>query len=557
MQHPLPALSEQDAAKITRLLADERAELDAQAARSAPDQPARAHHPAPSMPHAFLPAHRRAVAAVPRRPPGAPPWKGPEAEPSWHVLGTMVGLRPHGEGRGLGLMSVTDRPPGGSAALTGTKPDASGAGLVPPDPAPADVESADAEPSTETAQTADAAQPAGAAPSAEDASSAEAIETPPAPLDPAIVSVRETFAIVQTAGDAAAAYFYGWLFAGHSELRTLFPVAMNEQRDRLFRSFRRIVGSLSSPEELAAYLGQLGRDHRKYSVQPDMYEAVGDALMATLRSYAGPALTPAAEEAWAQAYQAASSLMIAAADEHSLTAPPFWAAEVVTNEQRRPGISILTVVSDLPLPYEPGQHITVQTPRWPKVWRPYSVACRPREDGLMIFHVKAVPGGWVSNALVSHAEPGDELVLGPALGTMTLRQAGGRDLLCVAGGTGLSPIKAIIEQAIRESAACPRQIHLFYGARTRDELYDLPDLWHMADAYQGFQLTPVTSDDPAFDGMQGNVGRVAARYMPHRECEAYVAGPPGMVRETVSVLAKSGLPRERIHYDDALLADGE
>jgi NAD(P)H-flavin reductase len=53
-----------------------------------------------------------------------------------------------------------------------------------------------------------------------------------------------------------------------------------------------------------------------------------------------------------------------------------------------------------------------------------------------------------------------------------------------------------------------------------------------------------------------NVGRVAARYMPHRECEAYVAGPPAMVSETVRVLTKSGLPRERIHYDAALLADG-
>ena len=508
IQHPLPDLSEPDAAKITRLLADERAELEAQSARSAADQPARASRLPSSMPHAFLPAHRETAAEVPRGS-GAPPWKGPAAEPSWHVIGTMVGLRPDGEGGALGLMSLT--------AQTASEPDASEAG----------------------------------------APSAEAVEAPAGPPDPAIAAVRETFAIVGAAADEAAAYFYGWLFAGHPELRELFPVAMNEQRDRLFRALGRIVGSLTTPEEMAAYLAHLGRDHRKYSVRPEMYPAVGDALVATLRAYAGPAFTPAAEQAWAHAYQAASSLMIAAADQHSLAAPPFWAAEVVSNEQRGPGISILTVASDLPLPYEPGQHITVQTPRWPKVWRPYSVACRPREDGLMTFHVKAVPGGWVSNALVYHAEPGDELVLGPALGTMTLRPAGGRDLLCVAGGTGLSPIKAIIEQAIRESTACPRQIHLFYGARNRDELYDLADLWHMADAYQGLQLTPVTSDDPAFDGMQGNVGRVAARYMPHRECEAYVAGPPAMVRETVRVLGKSGLPRERIHYDDALLADGE
>ena len=67
----------------------------------------------------------------------------------------------------------------------------------------------------------------------------------------------------------------------------------------------------------------------------------------------------------------------------------------------------------------------------------------------------------------------------------------------------------------------------------------------------------MTSDDPAFDGMQGNVGRVAARYLPHRECEAYVAGPPAMVRETMHVLTRVGLPHGRIHYDDALLADGE
>jgi NAD(P)H-flavin reductase len=135
-----------------------------------------------------------------------------------------------------------------------------------------------------------------------------------------------------------------------------------------------------------------------------------------------------------------------------------------------------------------------------------------------------------------------------------LDRAGERDLLCVAGGTGLAPVKAIIEQAIRESTACPRQIFLFYGARTRDELHDLPDLYRLTDAYPRFQLTPVTSDDPAFDGMQGNVGRVAARYLPHRECVAYVAGPAAMVRETIGVLTRAGIPPERIHYDDALLA---
>ena len=67
----------------------------------------------------------------------------------------------------------------------------------------------------------------------------------------------------------------------------------------------------------------------------------------------------------------------------------------------------------------------------------------------------------------------------------------------------------------------------------------------------------MTSDDRAFDGMQGNVGRVAARYLPHREGEAYLAGPPAMVRESLRALTQAGLPRTRIHYDDALLAGPE
>jgi NAD(P)H-flavin reductase/hemoglobin-like flavoprotein len=380
----------------------------------------------------------------------------------------------------------------------------------------------------------------------------EAVDVLP---DAAIVSIRDTFRIVLAAGDEPASYFYGRLFASHPRLRAMFPPAMDEQRDRLLRALARIVDGLSSPEDLAEYLTQLGRDHRKYSVEPAMYDMVGEVLIATLRTFAGPAFTPGAEDAWRQAYQAASALMIRAAQDDSALAPAYWTAEVVANEQRGPGLAILTVAPDQPLPYLAGQHVTVQTPRWPRVWRPYSVANCPREDGLMTFHVRAVPGGWVSNALVHYADPGCELILGPALGTMSLSLAGRRDLLFVAGGTGLSPVKAIIEQALRESSGCPRQIFLFYGARTRDGLYDLPELYRLADAYPRFFLTPVTSDDPVFDGMQGNVGRVAARYLPHRECEAYVAGPVAMVRETIRALTRAGIPRERIHYDDALLAE--
>jgi NAD(P)H-flavin reductase/hemoglobin-like flavoprotein len=410
-------------------------------------------------------------------------------------------------------------------------------------------------PETVAAPLADAPPQDKPAPAAAPAPAAPAAS--PELTEPAVAAIRSTFAIVAEAGDAVPGYFYGQLFARQPHLRSLFPPAMNAQRDRLVKALVQIVESLSTPDEMATYLAQLGRDHRKYGVDAAMYEAVGAALLATLRRFAGPAFTPRAEQAWTDTYAVLSALMIQAADEASVSAPPFWPAEVVSVDERFRGMAVLTIALDQGLRFEAGQHVTVQHPRWPRVWRPYSIAGRPREDGLVQLHVKAISGGWVSNALVHHCEPGSQLTLGPALGTMTLAPAAGRDLVCVAGGTGLAPIKAIVEQAVRDSSARPRRIHLFCGARRRAELYDLDDLWRLADAWPGLQVIPVTSDDRAFDGMQGNVGRVAARYLPHRDCEAYLAGPAAMVRESLRVLVQAGLPRARIHYDDALLAGPE
>lgn len=376
--------------------------------------------------------------------------------------------------------------------------------------------------------------------------------------DDSLAAIRSTFAMVQAAGDDAAAYFYGWLFTAHPELRELFPPAMNEQRDRLFAALTTIVGSLRSPAEMTTYLAELGRDHRRFSVRPDMYEAMGDALVATLRAFAGPALTPAAEQTWLGIYQTAAETMIKAADAAGTSAPAFWTAQVIGHRRPAPGVAVVTVAPDRPLPYQAGQHVTVQTRRWPKVWRPYSLAGVPRADGLLTFHVKAIPGGWVSNALVQHTAVGDELILGPAAGRMLLAPAGSRDLVCVAGGTGLAPIRALAEQVVCGDAEAKthRSVALFWGAASERELYDLDQLWQLSDAYPWLQVYPVTSDDEGYRGLRGSVGKAAARYLPHLDCEAYVAGPPRMVRETIELLGKAGLPAERIHYDESVLSFG-
>ncbi len=256
----------------------------------------------------------------------------------------------------------------------------------------------------------------------------------------------------------AMEYFYARLFVHSPEIRAMFPLAMSDLRGRVFGALARLVWSLDSPAAATAYLGQLGRDHRRFGVKDKHYQAFFDALLATVRHCSGPAWTPEISEAWTAALNGALAVMRAAAAANAVRQPPWWTGEIVRHERRTDSLAVLTIRPGQPLPYRPGQYLSVQVPRWPRVWRYFSVANAPRANGLIDLHVRAVPGGMVSTALVQHAAPGDTLLLGPARGEMTLPpEAAGRRLLCLAGGTGLAPVKAIVQSVIAAPApAGPR-----------------------------------------------------------------------------------------------------
>jgi NAD(P)H-flavin reductase/hemoglobin-like flavoprotein len=364
-------------------------------------------------------------------------------------------------------------------------------------------------------------------------------------LNPRII--KESFALFEPRAEEISAYFYGRLFAENPRLRAFFPPAMDRQRERFFHALREIVWSLDSPDTLSAFLTRLGRDHRKFGIQREHYDAMGRALLATLRKFGGEAWTAEMESAWRAAYTTAATMMIEAAEEHEL--PPWWTGEIVGHELRGPDIAALTVRPDRPLPYEAGQYITIQTARWPWMWRPYSIANAPRADGLLRFHVRAVPAGWVSGALVRHVKIGDTLLLGHAAGTMTLDSGSDRDILCVAGGTGLAPLKALVEEAIAKGLR--RDIHLLFGARTTADLYDLADLRALEGRTPWLRVVPVVSSDPAFDGMHGPLPEVLGRFQDWSEHDIYVAGPPEMIERTITSLDELGVPSARIHYDRA------
>jgi NAD(P)H-flavin reductase len=189
----------------------------------------------------------------------------------------------------------------------------------------------------------------------------------------------------------------------------------------------------------------------------------------------------------------------------------------------------------------------VQVSRWPRVWRPYSIANAPRADGTLRFHVRALPAGWVSGALVRHTRVGDTLLLGPARGAMTLVPGSDRALLCVAGGTGLAPMRALVEQVI--TSAKRRTTQLIFGARTERDLYDLPELRQLESAHPWLRVIPVVSAEPAFQGRNGMAPDALDRLGDPADHDVYVAGPTEMITRTVDRLQQLGVPPAQIHHD--------
>ncbi|MFE3111226.1 globin domain-containing protein [Kitasatospora indigofera] len=372
------------------------------------------------------------------------------------------------------------------------------------------------------------------------------------PTDRDIGLIRDTLAVVEPVADRATAHFYALIFLHHPEVRALFPAAMDVQRDRLFRALLQAARSAGDPAGLTEYLTGLGRGHRKYGTLSGHYGPVGECLLAALARYAGSRWDAETELAWRRAYRLISGIMIDAAESAARTSPAWWQAEVVSHQQATRDIAVITVRPDQAYPYRAGQYTTLETPWWPRVWRHFSFASAPRPDGLLVFHVKAVQAGWVSNALVRRAAPGDVLRLGPPAGSMVLDHASGADLLCLGGGTGIAPICALVEE-IAEHGAAGRAAEVFYGARREAELYGLEALRGLARQHPWLSVRPVLSGPGGMAGpdapLTGELPEVVARFGPWSGREAYLSGPPAMVRRSVGVLLRAGVAPGRIRHD--------
>ena len=102
-----------------------------------------------------------------------------------------------------------------------------------------------------------------------------------------VTLIRTSFALVEPDAEELGRHFYATLFSRAPETRELFPVNMEVQRSRLLRALVHVVQMVDQPDELVPFLEQLGRDHRKFGVLTEHYDAVGAALLSAIATFAG------------------------------------------------------------------------------------------------------------------------------------------------------------------------------------------------------------------------------------------------------------------------------
>jgi NAD(P)H-flavin reductase len=358
--------------------------------------------------------------------------------------------------------------------------------------------------------------------------------------------VRESWALVEPRQDEVSQFFYGMVFSLAPATREMFPINMQVLRSRVMRALVHLVQMIDRPDELLPYLKQLGRDHRKFGVISGQYEAVGTALLAAIKKYSGDAWTPEVERAWAEAYTIMARTMLEAAEADE--GPAWWPAQVVDKEKLGWDLVRIRLQPDYPVPYKAGQYMSVETPQRPRLWRYLTPANAPREDGIIEFNVRAVPNGWVSRAMVAHSNVGDMWRLGPPLGRLAIPRDTERDVLMVAGGTGITTMRALLED-LSQWGENPR-VHVFYGGRTPEDLYALDDLHQLAATNPWLTVVPVLETDPsALNAEHGTLADVVTKYGAWADRDALVAGSPAMIRSTVSRMLVAGTPLDRISYD--------
>lgn len=216
-------------------------------------------------------------------------------------------------------------------------------------------------------------------------------------------------------------------------------------------------------------------------------------------------------------------------------------------------IRLLRVEMSEPMRCWAGQFCDVTIPGT-GITRSYSMASLPSSSTLE-FIIKKYPSGAFSSLLDGDLQVGSRVVVKGPYGTCFRREERPGPMILVGGGSGMSPLWAILNDHVRSGEHRP--VRFFYGARTRADLFYLDKFAALAAQVPGFRFIPVLShaaEDTEWTGERGFVHEALARHLlaedfDPEQVDAYLCGPGPMIDAALPVLQMQGVEPDRIFVD--------
>ena len=204
--------------------------------------------------------------------------------------------------------------------------------------------------------------------------------------------------------------------------------------------------------------------------------------------------------------------------------------------------------------FKAGQYIQLYTKPYDKikesVYRAYSISNVPSDNKAIELIIRQVPDGICTTYVHNQLSEGDQVKINGPYGDFYLR-GDCREIIMIAGGSGMAPIKSIILDVLERGIDI--KMNFFFGAVTKKDLYHLDYFYDLAARHSNFRFIPALSKpapEDNWDGEAGLITDVVARSIEDgSDMEGYLCGSPGMIKACINVLATMDIPEEKIYYD--------
>ncbi|MBI3413111.1 MAG: hypothetical protein HY051_03460 [Candidatus Aenigmarchaeota archaeon] len=221
---------------------------------------------------------------------------------------------------------------------------------------------------------------------------------------------------------------------------------------------------------------------------------------------------------------------------------------VIESFEEVPDVRVVRIRPDKWVEFKPGQYFQIFIPEGEETVKPYSVASPPSNRKYLEFCVKRVEGGHASNFMFN-TEPGERLKMQGPMGRFVLQEQITNDIIFAATGTGISSIKPMIRTIFERGT--DRQIWLFFGIRTENDIIYKKDFETLASKHKNFHFVPSLSRaSEAWNGERGYVQDVMKRLIKDiTNKDIYLCGVAEMVEQMRKIAEQLGFPKEKIHFE--------